>query len=56
MNCYSEEISSNRAVIRIDVFSEEKRDFLVEDDTFLNYRLADVKISKEITKEKADIV
>lgn len=56
MNCYSEEISSNKAVVRIDVFSEEKRDFLVEDDTFLNYRLADVKVSKEITKEKADIV
>lgn len=43
-------------MVRIDVFSEEKRDFLVEDDTFLNYRLAAVKVSKEITKEKADIV
>ncbi len=56
MNCYSEEISSNKAVVRIDVFSEEKRDFLVEDDTFLNYRLAAVKVSKEITKKKADII
>ncbi|MEE0418837.1 MAG: hypothetical protein UDG86_02185 [Lachnospiraceae bacterium] len=56
MNQYSEQISSNKAVLRIDVFSQEKRTFLVEDDTFLNYRLADVKVSKEITKEKADIV
>ena len=56
MNLYSEEISSNRAVIRIDVYSEDKRDYLVEDDTFLNYRLAAVKVSKNITKDKADIV
>ena len=56
MNLYSEEISSNKAVIRIDVYSEEKRDYLVEDDTFLNYRLAAVKVSKDITKDKADIV
>ena len=56
MNQYSEQISSNKAVLRIDVFSQEKRTFLVEDDTFLNYRLADVKVSKEITKGRADIV
>jgi len=56
MNTYSEQISSNKAIVRIDVVSNAKRDFLVEDDTFLNYRLADVKISKEITKDKADIV
>ena len=36
MNLYSEEISSNKAVIRIDVYSEEKRDYLVEDDTCLD--------------------
>ena len=56
MNKYSEQISSNKAVVRIDVNSKDKRDFFVEDDTFLNYRLADVKVSKEITKDKADIV
>ena len=56
MNHFIEEISSGAAVIRIDVFSEEKRDYVVEDDVFLNYRLADVKVSHDITKDKADIV
>lgn len=56
MNIYSEQISSNKAVVRIDVISKEKRDFLVEDDTFLNYRLADVKISSNVTKKRADII
>jgi len=56
MNTYSEEISSNKAVVRIDVVSEVKRSFVVEDDTFLNYRLADVQVSKKITKSKADII
>lgn len=53
---YSEEISSNAAVVRIDVISHEKRDYVVEDDTFLNYRLAAVKVSREITKNHADII
>ena len=56
MKQYSEQISSDRAVLRIDVFSEDKRDFVVDDDTFLNYRLAAVKVSKDITKPSADIV
>ncbi|MCL2856960.1 MAG: hypothetical protein FWE19_04445 [Oscillospiraceae bacterium] len=56
MNQYSEQISSNKAAIRFDVFSKEKRDVLVQDSSFLNYRLAAVEISKNPTKQKADIV
>lgn len=56
MNKFSAEISSGAASLRIDIFSEAKRDFLVEDDTFLNYRLAKVNISTDITKDKATIV
>lgn len=56
MNTYSEQISSNKAVIRIDVNSCDVRSQVVEDDTFLNYRLAAVKVDKAVTKERADIV
>lgn len=56
MNKFSAEISSGAASLRIDIFSEAKRDFLVEDDTFLNYRLAKVSISTEITKDKPGII
>jgi hypothetical protein len=56
MNYYSEQISSKTAAIRIDVQGGEKRTKLVEDDTFLNYRLAAVKIDEKVTREKADIV
>lgn len=56
MNFFSEQISSDRAVLRFDVIGGEKRDRVVEDDTFLNYRLASVKVSHEITKERPDII
>ena len=56
MNQYSEQISSSKAAIRIDVFSKEKRDMFVQDASFLNYRLAAVEVSKNPTKQKADIV
>ena len=53
---FSEQIISGGAAVRIDVVGGPKREKLVEDDTFLNYRLGDVKVSKEITREKPDIV
>jgi len=56
MNVYSEEISSGKAVIRFDVVGGPERSRLVEDDTFLNYRLGTVKIEKAITKAKPDII
>ena len=56
MNQFSEQISSNKASIRIDVISKDKRDNLIEDDRFLNYRLAAVQVGNNVTKEKADIV
>ena len=56
MYVFSEQISSDKAVLRIDVIGGEKRETLVEDDTFLNYRLASVKVSHDITKGKPDII
>ena len=56
MNVYAEQLSSGTAVIRFDVAGGPKRDRLVEDDTFLNYRLGEVKVDRTITKEKPDII
>lgn len=56
MNLFSEQISSNKAAVRIDVIGGEKREHIVEDDTFLNYRLGSVEVSQKITKGKPDIV
>ena len=56
MNQYSEQISSSKASIRFDVISNDKRDHIVEDIKFLNYRLAAVEVSQNITKERADII
>lgn len=56
MNHFAEQISSDKAVVRIDVNGGPVREHIVEDDTFLNYRLAKVVVSKEITKGRPDIV
>jgi hypothetical protein len=52
----SEELSAGTARLRIDVFGGEARDHVLEDMNFLNYRLADVRLSPEITVPRADIV
>ena len=53
---FSTQLSSSKAVLRFDVIGGPERDHIAEDETFLNYRLGDVKESREITKEKADIL
>lgn len=57
MSTFSQElVGCEKAVIRFDVIGGPARTTLVEDDTFLNYRLGDVKVRDEITKDKADII
>ena len=56
MNQFTTQLSSDKAVIRFDVIGGPARETIVEDDTFLNYRLGAVKVSNEVTKDKADIV
>lgn len=56
MSTFSEQISSNRAVIRFDVVGGPERTQVAEDMSFLNYRLGAVEVSHEITKERPDIV
>jgi hypothetical protein len=51
----SEEMSAGAARLRIDVFGGEPRDHVLEDMSFLNYRLADVRLEPETSLSQADI-
>ena len=52
----SEEMSAGPARLRVDVFGAEPLEHVLEDMNFLNYRLADVRISPEVTLPEPDIV
>lgn len=52
----TEEFSAGTARLRVDVFGGEPREHVLDDLSFLNYRLADVRISPEVTLGDADIV
>ena len=56
MSTFSEQISSNKAVIRFDVVGGPVRTAVAEDMSFLNYRLGSVEVTHEITKEQPDII
>jgi hypothetical protein len=52
----SEEMAAGPARLRIDVHGSQPLTHVLEDMTFLDYRLADVRISPEITLSEPDIV
>jgi hypothetical protein len=52
----TEEFSAGAARLRVDVVGGEPRAHVLDDLSFLNYRLADVRISPAITLGDADIV
>jgi hypothetical protein len=52
----TEEFSAGAARLRVDVIGGEPREHVLDDLSFLNYRLADVRISPEITLGDPDIV
>jgi len=52
----SEEMSAGPARLRVDVYGTEPLGHVLDDLTFLNYRLADVQISPEVTLDEADII
>ena len=52
----TEEMSAGIARLRVDVYGGEPREHVLEDLNFLNYRLADVRISPEVTLAEPDIV
>ena len=51
----SEEMSAGMARLRVDVHGGEPREHVLDDLNFLNYRLADVRISPEVTLAEPDI-
>jgi hypothetical protein len=52
----SEELSAGPARLRIDVYGSEPLAHVLDDMNFLAYRLADVRISPEISLDEPDIV
>ncbi|MCU0505508.1 MAG: hypothetical protein MUE82_06995 [Chloroflexi bacterium] len=52
----TEEMSCGAARLRVDVYGGEPREHVLDDLNFLNYRLADVRISPEVTLDAPDIV
>ena len=52
----TEEMSAGSARLRVDVRGGERREHVLDDLTFLNYRLADVRISPEVTLADPDII
>jgi hypothetical protein len=52
----SEEMSAGTARLRVDVYGGEPREHVLDDLNFLNYRLAEVRISPEVTLAEPDIV
>ena len=53
---YSEELAAGPARIRVDVSGSQPVDHVLEDMAFLDYRLADVRTTRDITLPEADIV
>jgi hypothetical protein len=52
----SEEMSVGPARLRIDVYGPDSVAHVLDDMSFLNYRLADVRISPDVTLDEPDIV
>jgi hypothetical protein len=51
----TEEFSAGAARLRVDVYGAEPREHVLDDLSFLNYRLADVRISPSVTLAEPDI-
>jgi hypothetical protein len=52
----SEEMAAGPARLRIDVLGGESREHVLDDMAFLNYRLADVRVSPTVSLAEPDIV
>jgi hypothetical protein len=52
----TEEMACGPARIRIDVFGGEEREHVLEDLSFMNYRLADLRVEAQVSLPRADIV
>src|SRR3989304_4234449 len=52
----SEEMSAGPARLRVDVYGSEPLEHVLDDMSFLDYRLADVRIEPEVTLAEPDVV
>jgi len=52
----SEEMSAGTARLRVDVLGGAPREHVLDDMSFLNYRLADVRIEPAVSLPEADIL
>ena len=52
----SEEMTAGDARLRIDVLGGDPREHVLDDMSFLNYRLADVRIAPSVSLAEPDIV
>jgi hypothetical protein len=52
----SEELTAGPARLRLDVYGSEPIEHVLDDMSFLNYRLADVQVSPETSRPEPDIV
>jgi hypothetical protein len=53
---FAEEVLSGPAALRIDVVGGAEREHVLDETTFLAYRLADVGLRPEVTKERPDVI
>lgn len=56
MSIFSQEYHSVTARLRVDINSDKPRDSVLDEMTFLNYRLASVEVHNAITLPQADIL
>ncbi len=52
----SEEMAAGAARLRIDVYGGEPREHVLDDMSFMNYRLADVRVADDVTVGEPDIL
>lgn len=52
----SEEFSCGAARLRVDVYGRQSLEHILDEMTFLNYRLANVKIEPDVTRQDPDVV
>lgn len=52
----SEEMIAGPARLRIDVLGGEPREHVLDDMSFMDYRLADVRIAPDVTLPEPDVV
>jgi hypothetical protein len=56
MRSFSEELVSGTGVLRVDISGGPEREHVLDESTFLNYRLASVQLRSAISKPRPDVL